>query len=222
MQLNLTIVFKGNEMKYFLILLYFTSSLFSLTINDSLLEIHATLLPKVPLMDYQFNQKCRENTIIIDLIYDEVDYLSALSLKKKIASKYKDGISSYKITTKLTLYTNINREMANIYYLFPTTSKNIKKAVNVASKNKALTFSYLKNDLKYGVMISLNSGTQVKPIVNLNAIKLNDITLRPIFLDISTVYLNNEESSLDKLDIDSLNMYLSSIKISYNKSRFII
>ena len=44
-------------MKALLLLAIFLSSLFAHSINESLLNIHATVVPKLPLMDYQFKEK---------------------------------------------------------------------------------------------------------------------------------------------------------------------
>ncbi len=173
-----------------LLILYFTLciSLFATTINDSLLQIHATLLPKIYLMDYSYKDKIDNNTIVIGILYNRVDYSSALSLKEKIDEKYTNGIKDYSIETKLIPYYQSNKDSANIYYLFPTKTKQIKKIIKKANIEKALTFSYLKDDLKHGVMISLNIGSKVKPILNLSAIKTNEISFRPILLKISKIY----------------------------------
>jgi len=182
-------------MKYIIFLLFYTTSLFSLTINDSLLKVHATLVPKIYLMDYKFKQKIEHNSIVIILLYDKLDYKNAQSLKSKIDFKYQNGIKSYSVETKLVPYNKISNTNANIYYLFPTSEKNIKKTINIAKVNESLTFSYLKNDLKYGIMLSLNIGNKITPIINLDAIKTSSITLRPVLLDISYIYKTGSKNN---------------------------
>ena len=139
-------------------------------------------------MDYKFKEKTNNNSIVIAILYNKFEYDYAQSLKNKIISKYPNGIKSYTIKTKLINYNELEYSDANIYYLFHTDSINIEKVINKASKLKALTFSYLKDDLKYGVMISLNVSTKIKPMLNLNAIRANGITLRPVLLNISKIY----------------------------------
>ena len=200
-------------MKHIIFLSFLVSSLFSLTINDSILKIHATLVPKISLMDYNYKEKCIDNKITIDIVYEKINYLSALSLKEMIDKKYNNGINSYTIETKLITYNQLNEKAANIYYLFPSNKGNIKKAIEIANKYEGLTFSYLKDTLKYGVMMSLNIGTQVKPILNLNAIKESNITFRPVLLDISTVYINNKEGVFDDLEgFRNHKIYVAKIK----------
>lgn len=176
---------------FIFIFLLTTNLLYSMSINDSLLKIHATLVPKISLMDYSFKKKALNNSITIAVYYNNIHYKNAKSLKHQMEVKYKKGIQNYNINIKLISYNDINKIdfKATIYYLFPATKKQIKKCLRNAAKNKTLTFSYLESDLKHGVMLSVKIGVNVKPIINLEAIKSNGITLRPILLDISIIYI---------------------------------
>ncbi|NPA58940.1 MAG: YfiR family protein [Epsilonproteobacteria bacterium] len=172
-------------MKFLLIISILFSTIFAININESLLSIHATLVPKIPLMDYKFREKLDNDAIKIIIYHDRATYKSAKLLKKKIDKKYKDGINKHKIETKLISYNKKQSLKANIYYLLPSTKSNIKKALHYAKENNAITFSYSKSTLSDGCMISLNIGKRVKPIINLEAIKSGKISLRPVLLDIS-------------------------------------
>lgn len=181
-------------MKYFILLLLFTTSIFGITIKDSLLKIHATLVPKLYLMDHAYKEKTNNDSIVIAIMHNKNDYKNALSLKEKIEAKYRAGLKSYTINTKLVQYSQIEQNNANIYYLFPTNNSNIKSVISKADQNNALTFSYLNSDLKHGVMISLNIGHKVKPILNLEAIKLHNISFRSVLLDISHIYTKSSSN----------------------------
>ncbi len=175
-------------MKYLIILSFLFNYLYSTTINQSLLNVHATLVPKISLMDYKFKQKLDKNSISIVIYYSNLNYQSAKILKKKIDLKYKNGIKKFSIKTKLVSYQHNEIIKANIYYLFPSSDSNIKTILKNASTVGALTFSYSKSMLSLGSMISINIGTKVKPIINLDAIKTNSISLRPVLLNISDIY----------------------------------
>ena len=175
-------------MKKILIILLISTQIFALSINESLLKIHATLVPKIYFMDYKFKEKLKNNTLSIAILYQKGEYKEANLLKKKIETRYKNGIKSFKIITELVLFSKVERSHANIYYLFPSSVKNIKKVVALAKENRAITFSYLQSDLSHGVMISVDISKKIKPIINLHAIKRNHIALRPILIDISTIY----------------------------------
>ncbi len=192
-------------MKSFLLLLLFMSTLFGVSINESLLKIHATLLPKIFMMDYKFNEKIKNNTLIIAIMYQKSEYATAESLKQNIDTRYKDGVQSYKIACQLVPYSDVSKTDANIYYLFPSDEKNIKHSIQQAKNNSALTFSYLSDDLKYGVMISVNISKKIKPILNLEAIKMQKIAFRPVLLDISSIFIHEPGSSIDNFRIRGLN-----------------
>ena len=53
-----------------------------------MLKIHATLAPKLLLMDYAFKEKTTNNTINIVIAYENNDYKSAQLLKRTIEQKY--------------------------------------------------------------------------------------------------------------------------------------
>ena len=197
----------SSKMKFIITLLLLSSVVFASSINDSLLKVHATLLPKLYLMDYKFKSKLIKDTIKISLVYTSNDYKSAESLKNKIYSRYANGLKSYKIDVKLIKYHNLKSQTSNIFYFFPASSSEIKHAVSVAKKSNALTFSYLKDDLHNGVMISLAVGKDVKPILNLNAIKINNINLRPVLIDISIVFVA-KEVVYKLLFIDTKNLFV--------------
>ena len=194
-------------MKTLILLLTLTSSIFALSINDSLLKVHATLVPKIYLMDYKFKDKLKNNTITIAIMYKDNEYQDAKRLKGLIKHKYENGIKSYNVDPILVNYKNIKTAEANIYYLLPAKSKEIIKVVQKAATNDALTFAYLRDDLEHGVMISLNVSKKIKPLLNLTAIKTHNIALRPVLIDISAIYTKDLGSSLDHLNMRGFNFY---------------
>jgi len=201
-------------MKSLFLILIFAITLFGLSINESLLKIHAVLVPKIYLMDYAFKQKLQDNSITVALLYNQQSYKSAISLKNKINEKYKNGINDYNVKIKLFPYDDIAKIDANIYYIFPTTNKVIKKVIKKANSNHAITFSYLEEDLKHGVMLSLKVGSKVKPIINLSAAKSNKITFRPVLLEISKIYVDNNKKILNfnKQNFKNFNFRTSKLK----------
>lgn len=177
-------------MRYIFTFLLFTSIVLSSSINESMLKIHATLVPKMLFMDYNFEEKISDNTISILISYDKSDYISAKQLQREIQYRYPNGLKSYKISIVLVPYSKLDiytKEM-NIYYIFPSSDKNIDKVLKIAKRSNAFTFSYLNDNLENGVMCSLLIGSKVKPILNLDAIKSSNIIFRPVLLKISEIY----------------------------------
>ena len=181
-------------MRILLLIVFLNSLLFSYSINNSLLKIHATFIPKIILMDFNFRKKTLNNTISILIAYNKSDFSSAKTLKKNIERKYSNGIKSHQISVKIFEYNKLIKSdiKGNLYYLFPSNTQNIKKTLQKASKDSALTFSYLNKTLKDGVMCSVSVGSKTKPLLNLKAIKSNNITFRPVLLKISNIYKNED------------------------------
>lgn len=200
-------------MKTIILLLFFTSSIFGTSINESLLQVHATLIPKISIMDYKFKEKIKNDTLRIAIVYKNGNYKDASSLKNKIDTRYKNGIKFYKVEAEIIAYKNIKKMDANIYYLFPSNEKDIKNSIKQADKNSALTFSYLKDDLRHGVMMSLNISKKIKPILNLDAIRLHNISIRPVLIDISTIYIQNAASNIKSLKTRFLNNFNNIFKV---------
>ena len=141
-------------------------------------------------MDYKFQDKIKDNSISIAIVYKKNEYHEAKTLKRMIENRYKNGIKAYKIDPILVRYKNLKPINANIYYLFPADSKDIAKVIAKANIDKAITFSYLADDLKHGVMMSLNISKKIKPLLNLEAVSKHNITLRPMLINISTIFTN--------------------------------
>ena len=145
-------------------------------------------------MDYDAQQKCKDQTLVIALLYNEEQLKYATSLKDQILHRYSEGIRDCSIEIKLIPYSSDLNIAAHIYYLFPSTDAKIKKALIYASVNNALSFSYLQEDLALGAMISVKIGAKVKPILNLEAIKSNNFTFRPVLLEISEIFMHERKS----------------------------
>ena len=47
---------------------------------------------------------------------------------------------------------------------------------------------YNNEDLEYGVMLSVKITNKVKPIINVDALKETDVTVRPVLLKVAEIY----------------------------------
>jgi hypothetical protein len=173
----------------------FIQSADSATLRDDLLRIHATLLPKTILMDYKFGQNLENNTILIGLLCRKTDIFSAQKLRRYILEKYKDGIKGMSVDVKIINYNEVDRKWPSVslYYFFPAAPQQIRAAMKKIKK-KRIVFVYDPQDLMYGAHIGLQIGRQIKPVLNVDALKANDITLRPALVRISALYYQGKPS----------------------------
>ena len=157
--------------------------------QDALLKIHATLLPKTVLMDYQFEQKLIDNAIVVGVFCEKRGRFSAERLAKYILLKYKNGIKDYPVKVKIFYYDNlpVSAMAATIYYFMPASANCISTTLELL-QDERLIFSSDPADLRLGTIISIMVKQRVKPIINIDALRKRNISLRPVIMKISKMY----------------------------------
>jgi len=165
----------------------------SATLRDDLLRIHANLLPKTILMDYKFEQKLEKNTIVIGLLSRKTNIFSARKLRKYILEKYKDGIKGIPVDVDIINYSEVDQILSpvSLYYFLPAGPQQITEALKKIHRER-LVFVYDPQELQYGAHIGLHVGRQIKPVINVDALKAGGITLRPALVKISELYYQGE------------------------------
>jgi hypothetical protein len=155
--------------------------------DDDSLNIFSKIIPRFILMSDVKNKIEKDVTICI--LYDTLEERTADSLADKIHQNYPDGIKNYTIKTLSTNYANLqNCQQTQLLFLLNTDEKNLRKTLDLASKNKILTASYDPVLLQYGIDISLFLGRNIVPYINIKSILAKDIQLENVFLRVSKIY----------------------------------
>ena len=123
--------------------------------DDIVLKAQASIFPKVMLLDKKIKDKLIDNKIVYTIIYDETDYLTALSIKDFINEKFKGKLDSYDYKVNLVNFKNFSEktEASAIYVL--NINDYIGEIATIAKKKDIISFSYNINNLKKGLMFSL-------------------------------------------------------------------
>lgn len=163
------------------------------TINDVLLQIHATLLPKTVLMDYQFARKLVNNAIAIGIVCEKKDLFYAERLSGYILAKYKNGIKDYPVEVKIFYYDELPNYLTSstIFYLMPASSAAIRTALE-SIQDERLIFAFNPSDLRLGAVVSVRVQHKIKPVINIDALKKRNISLRPVIMKISKMYYQQQ------------------------------
>ena len=174
----------------FVLFVSVTSTLLAEHLKDDLMRIHATLIPKIMMMDYDFKKRLVNNEISIAVVYENIQQkIDALALKRYINAKYPNGFQNHKINLEFISFKNIHlAKKHSLYYILPSSENAIRDVLNTTNKQEALSFSYNNEDLKYGVMLSVKITNKVKPIINVDALKETDVTVRPVLLKVAEIY----------------------------------
>ncbi len=160
--------------------------------DEDVLEIYSKLLPRFIVMS---DQSIRvKDEIHICLLEEEVDETAAISLKERISCNYPQGIKNYKIKMTLANYTELSTcKNSELLFLFNSSKTHISETLAYAKRHNSMTVSYDASLLEEGVSLSLYLGRKTLPYINTTALKRNGITLDPILLRISKLYMQGDK-----------------------------
>lgn len=157
--------------------------------SQTVFRMHANILPRVVLMDYNFKKKLIDNKIVITVVYETEDYYAALQLKQFIEDKFRHGINHIPVEIELLEASSLSeKNRATIFYLLQLDKTHLKKLVHIANTHDAVTFSYDKRDLHQGINLSTILTKTIKIIINIESLKENNITFRPVMISSSEVF----------------------------------
>jgi len=194
-------------LKYALLSVITFSSVLFATDND-LLRVEASFLPKTILMDYNFKKRLHEGVMEFVVVYDVNDKDSAVKFKKMVDSKHNEKLDEYHLHVTLVEYKNIQNidYSVNAFFFFSASSEEMKKAIKYAHAKKSLTFVYDESDLNKGAMISVRVAKKIKPVINMQVIRNEEISFRPIMLKIAEIFRQNQ-SRIEKSYYDKFKFY---------------
>ena len=159
-------------------------------LRQDLLRIHASIIPKTVFMDYDFQKRLVNGKIAVCILSKQNDMPQAGEVARYIHKLYEKGINGIEITTNVVSYEKFIKSScpgATIFYILPAGRETMEQAIDKIGKS-GLIFTYSPRYLKYGAHVSLKIRYRVKPVINLEALKKNGISLRPALLRISDIY----------------------------------
>ncbi len=158
---------------FFIIFLQF--SLFANSVyNINFLDFQAKVFPKIILLDNNFEDKLLENSVVLTILYEEIDY----SLKDKIEKEYK-SLKDYNLKVNSLKYSEFNRnKLSTAYILLLGKDEKILEISKILSSNSRLTFAYDNSYLDLGVIFGLSITSKVDILLNIEALKNSKIELQ--------------------------------------------
>src|SRR5574344_772545 len=141
---------------FFIIFLQF--SLFANSVyNINFLDLQAKVFPKIILLDNNFEDKLLENSVVLTILYEEIDYSVVEILK----------------------YSEFNRnKLSTAYILLLGKDEKILEISKILSSNSRLTFAYDNSYLDLGVIFGLSITSKVDILLNIEALKNSKIELQ--------------------------------------------
>ena len=162
---------------FFIIFLQF--SLFANSVyNINFLDFQAKVFPKIILLDNNFEDKLLENSVVLTILYEEIDYSVVEILKDKIEKEY-ISLKDYNLKVNSLKYSEFNRnKLSTAYILLLGKDEKILEISKILSSNNRLTFAYDNNYLDLGVIFGLSITSKVDILLNIEALKNSKIELQ--------------------------------------------
>jgi len=141
--------------KIIFIYFLFLNIAFGYNYDDVLLKAQASIFPKVILLDKKIEDKLIEDKIVYTIVYDKIDYLTALFIKNFINKNFQGQLDKYNYKIDLVEINDFSEktEASAIYVL--NLNEHIEKIAAIAREKGIISFSYGINNLKKGLMFSL-------------------------------------------------------------------
>ena len=162
---------------FFIIFLQF--SLFANSVyNINFLDFQAKVFPKIILLDNNFEDKLLENSVVLTILYEEIDYSTVEILKDKIEKEY-NSLKDYNLKVNSLKYSEFNaNKLSTAYILLLGKDKKILEISKILSSNSRLTFAYDNSYLDLGVIFGLSITSKVDILLNIEALKNSKIELQ--------------------------------------------
>ena len=129
---------------------------FAYNYDDILLKAQASIFPKIMLLDKKLENKLVDGQIVYTIVHDKSDYQTALEIKTFINNKYNGYIGKYSYKINLVNLSDLsyNTKASSFYVL--NADNSIKEVAKIAKDKWIISFSYVINNLKKGLMFSLS------------------------------------------------------------------
>src|SRR5574344_2626284 len=162
---------------FFIIFLQF--SLFANSVyNINFLDFQAKVFPKIILLDNNFEDKLLENSVVLTILYEEIDYSVVEILKDKIEKEYK-SLKDYNLKVNSLKYSEFNRnKLSTAYILLLGKDEKILEISKILSSNSRLTFAYDNSYLDLVVIFGLSLTSKVDILLDSVALKQSKIELQ--------------------------------------------
>ena len=171
-----------------IILILFSISLFSAEYDSLLLRAQASIFPKIMLLDNDISNKINDKELVLSIVYEDTEYLSAKKFKKMIDSEHKNSLGDLIFESRLVNIKDFNtKQTSAAYYVFDTRSSDIKKVISHAKDTQRICFGYNYKDFDENILISLFVKEKMYIYLNKSVLQDYDIKFTPIFYKIVKV-----------------------------------
>jgi len=162
-------------MKRAVLLIFFIKILLcAYSYNEFLIKTQISIIPKLLLLDKKLGIKTYNGTIKIAILFEKEDYITAFYIKNLIKEKFDSKLGRFKleiIPVKIEDFLNQEKINYTSIYILKSSSEKILKISEKIAGLGIESFTYDKNDLKYGFLFSID--LEKVPIIYMNKEAIN-------------------------------------------------
>lgn len=157
--------------------------------DTPLLQISSKLFPKILFIEKGTKERIQSSihlVIVASPSYQE----TARLFSKMVQNQYPDGINDYPIQiTVVSIKEAFSiKNTHGIIFMIPPDEPMLDSLIKHTYENKILTFCFNPSLLRNGVVISIYIGKNVKPYLNITALKEASFTFEYSFIKLSVPF----------------------------------
>ncbi len=180
-------------LRLFLFVFMYISGLWGYSYNELLLKTQVKIYPKIILLDMELENKISQDRgIRLGIVYDKGDFITAEYLRTLIKSVYKDRLSKYLFFAEPVSMEDIIDGKRRFHYLYilKGAPDRLRQLARKSKILRAITFTYDKEDLRYGFLFSI--GIEKRTVIYLNSGALDNFRFTKYIFQLAKVIEGDE------------------------------
>ena len=176
------------KLLYFCILVI-PLTLFGTSYDTPLLQISSKLFPKILFMEKGTKERI-QSSIHFVIIASHANQEAARHFSNMMQNQYPDGINDHSLRISIVSAREA-LSMKNVHgmiLMIPPDENILESLIEHTYENKILTFCFDPSLLRNGAVISLYIGKNVKPYLNISALKKASFTFEYSFIKLSVPF----------------------------------
>lgn len=165
------------------ILVLIQIELFGVDKNRDILLIHAKIFPKILIF-----KKDIGDSLKFSILSDRESY-NLEFFKESIEKNYAIHLKNREFKVEVINSKMVDKNFeSDALYFFEYEKSELNRILDICNRNSIITFAYSKEDLKKGMLISIDIKSKIYPIVNLETLKQTKVSFISQFLSIVKVF----------------------------------
>lgn len=173
--------------KLLLLHLILSSMLYGYVYDKLLLTTHAVILPKLMMLDKNFDEKTVDGTVKFSIVYEEEDKDTALWFTDIVRKNYHNRIGNHPFQVDIVSYNDVNLSLGATAYYALNSPSHLTELYKTASSKERIIFAYDLSSLSSseGALITIMNEKKTKIYLNKAMLSHYQVNFVPMFYQIA-------------------------------------